>query len=112
MIWTPEFNISGRLDVYGIKKDGSREIWEVKSRSPIYWNHFKTPNDYHIAQLQMYLLAERLESGYLLYVNKNNLDIKIFEVKKDEKLINNFVHFVMKNNNVISNSKLMIFIKN
>lgn len=88
MIWTPEFNISGRIDIYGIKENGEREVWEIKSRSASYWDIFNEPNACHVAQLQLYLLAERLEKGYLLYVNKNNLDIKVFEVKKDEKLIN------------------------
>ena len=87
MIWTPEFNISGRIDVYGIKEDGTREVWEIKSRSPIYWDVFNKPYPFHVAQLQLYLLAERVDYGYLAYINKNDMDIKVFKINKDEKLI-------------------------
>lgn len=91
MIWTPEFNISGKIDVYGIKEDGSRDVYELKSRSPVYWDKFTKPYDTHIAQLQMYLLAERVDYGHLIYMNKNNLDLKIFKVDRDEKLINDIL---------------------
>jgi len=56
---------------------------------------FKTPEkpfDNHIEQVNAYLHMFDRENGYIVYLSRNSLDIRIFEVEKDEVLWNNTIN--------------------
>lgn len=79
-----DFTISGRLDDIVIAKDdGHKAIIEVKSVKDI--RSFDKPQSTHKMQLQLYMHATGIHDGIILYVDKNNLKTKSFEIKYEEK---------------------------
>ncbi len=75
----PEYTISGRVDDIVIAKvNGEELLIEVKSSAAIKWT--KTPQTWHVSQLQLYMHATGVHKGAILYVEKNTLDSKIFEI--------------------------------
>jgi hypothetical protein len=47
----------------------------------------KRPKDDHYRQIQMYLACLGMESGFVIYENKNDQNILIFEVQKNEEFL-------------------------
>ena len=88
-----DFIISGRIDnLIMIKSNNKKILIEVKSTGNIaYINEAKSDN---ISQLQLYMHYLKIKNGLLLYVNKNDLMSKVFNVNYDEKeaqkIINRF----------------------
>ena len=79
-----DFIISGRLDdVVIAKEDGQKIVIEVKTVKDI--KYTDRPNKIHVMQLQLYMHATGVHDGIILYVDRNNLKTKAFEVKYDEK---------------------------
>ncbi len=79
-----DFVISGRLDDIVIaKEDGKKIIVEVKSVKDIKLT--TQPNKHHVMQLQLYMHATGIHNGIILYLDKNNLKTRSFEVPYDEK---------------------------
>jgi len=79
-----DFIISGRLDdVVVAKEDDQKIIIEVKTVKDI--KYTDKPNKIHLMQLQFYMHATGVHDGIILYVDRNNLKTKAFEVKYDEK---------------------------
>lgn len=79
-----DFIISGRLDdVVVAKEDNQKIIIEVKTVKDI--KYTDEPNKIHVMQLQFYMHATGVHDGIILYVDRNNLKTKAFEVKYDEK---------------------------
>ena len=79
----PEFMISGRLDdIFLLTADGRKFILEVKSTGQsLEW--MKAPQDAHVMQLQLYMHAHEVKEGIILYIDKNSLESKWFQVKYD-----------------------------
>lgn len=87
-----DFNITGHIDLYLMDKYGKRMIYEFKTVNNIYYiRKERKPNSTHIAQLMIYLKAERLEEGFLVYVDRRNFDMEIIKVKFDEKLYKSLI---------------------
>jgi hypothetical protein len=83
-IETKDFIISGRIDnLVLIKLNGIQVLVEVKSAKSIPWNKKKE----HEMQLQLYLHATKIKDGMILYIQKDNLDTRSFNVQYDEKII-------------------------
>ncbi len=79
-----DFTISGRLDDVIVAKDEDKKmIIEVKSIRDV--RETRKPNRHHVMQLQLYMHATGIHHGVLLYVDKNTLNTKSFEVPYDEK---------------------------
>ncbi len=75
-----EFTVSGRVDdLVLVKVNRSRVLLEVKSTKSI--KPIKNPQSSHIMQLQFYLHAMGLKKGIILYIEKNTLQTKQFQVK-------------------------------
>jgi len=80
---TNEFTISGRIDdLILVKENNKKFLVEVKSTRSI--DAITEPSPTHIFQLQLYMDALNIHDGIVLYIEKNNLQSKGFEVKYEE----------------------------
>jgi CRISPR/Cas system-associated exonuclease Cas4 (RecB family) len=79
-----DFIVSGRVDdLILLKLSGKSVLVEVKSVSDI--GFVNGPNHHHTMQLQYYMHATGVHNGILLYVDKKNLQSKVFVVEYSEK---------------------------
>jgi CRISPR-associated exonuclease Cas4 len=71
--------VSGRVDdILLIKAEGKRYLVEVKSTK--WLDRTKEPNAIHEMQLQMYMHGLNIHNGLLLYLDKNTLRSRVFEM--------------------------------
>ena len=78
-----DFVISGRVDdLILVKSDGKSVLVEVKSHKNIESVNKASSN--HVAQLMFYMYATGVHDGVVLYVDKNTLQSKVFEIPFDE----------------------------
>ncbi|MFH1445026.1 MAG: PD-(D/E)XK nuclease family protein [Nanoarchaeota archaeon] len=78
-----DFLISGRIDNMILVRDKNEKIVvEVKSTKNV--DFVKEPHQSYVTQLQLYLYSLGLKKGVLLYVQKDNLKSKSFNVEYDE----------------------------
>jgi len=81
-----DFIVSGRIDdVVLVESEGKLYIVEIKSVS--YMKYIKKPQPHHMMQLQYYMYASGVHNGLILYVEKNTLKSKTFNVKYNEKVV-------------------------
>jgi len=79
-----DFLISGRVDnLILIKESGKNVLVEVKSTMDI--SRVWDASPHNIVQLQLYMHLIGVHNGILLYIDKRNLQSKIFEIKYDER---------------------------
>lgn len=79
-----DFVISGRVDnLILIKASGKNVLVEVKSTMDV--NRIEEAQPHNIVQLQLYMHLIGVHNGILLYIDKKNLQSKIFQVDYDEK---------------------------
>ncbi len=88
-----DFTISGRIDNLLLVKASNKEVLvEVKSSADI--GYVKEAAPHNAVQLQLYMHLLGIHNGILLYIDKKNLQSKVFEVKYDkeeaEKIIERF----------------------
>ncbi|MBI2075896.1 MAG: PD-(D/E)XK nuclease family protein [Candidatus Aenigmarchaeota archaeon] len=88
-----DFTISGRIDnLLLVKASGKEILVEVKSTTDISFVREAAPHN--VVQLQLYMHALGVHNGILLYIDKKNLQSKVFDVpyKKEEaeKIIERF----------------------
>ncbi|MFH0711240.1 MAG: PD-(D/E)XK nuclease family protein [Candidatus Aenigmatarchaeota archaeon] len=75
--------ISGRVDdLVIVKADGKKLLIEVKSTKNL--EAIIQPLHNHVIQLMFYMTALGTHDGLILYVDKNNLKSKTFEIPFDE----------------------------
>jgi len=80
------FLISGRVDdVFLIKSSGKTFVAEIKSSKML--NMIKKPQKHNVMQLQLYMFATGIHNGLLVYIEKNTLQAKVFEINFDEDII-------------------------
>jgi len=82
------FLISGRIDDIILAKIENRKVLiEVKSTKFLP----KEPNENHIIQLQLYMHGTGIHNGIVLYVQKNDLQTKWFNIKYSEQEIERII---------------------
>lgn len=98
-----DFTISGRVDnLILIKLSGKNVLVEVKSTPDI--NMVKEASPHNVVQLQLYMYFTGIHDGILLYVDKKNLQSKVFKIEYNEpdalKIIERFrkLHACLKRN--------------
>ncbi len=74
----------GHADAYHPEK---QHVLEFKTVSKIP----QRPYDNHIKQLQAYVALTHSEIGYLVYISRNNGDIKVFEVKPSKYILRELI---------------------
>lgn len=81
-IETEDFVVSGRVDdLVLVKSSGKSVLVEVKSTKDL--SFVKKPQTNHVMQLMFYMEATGVHNGIILYIDKNNLKSKVFEVEFD-----------------------------
>jgi CRISPR/Cas system-associated exonuclease Cas4 (RecB family) len=79
-----DFTISGRVDdLILVKISGKSALVEVKSHKNI--SYVNEPQSSHVIQLMFYMEATGVHNGIVLYVDKNTLKSKVFEIKFDSE---------------------------
>lgn len=77
-----DFTVSGRVDdLVLVKASGKSVLVEVKSTKDL--SFVKSPQTNHVMQLMFYMEATGVHNGIILYIDKNNLKSKVFEVEFD-----------------------------
>ncbi len=66
-----------------LKSSGKNILIKVKSTKDV--TFVKEPQTNHVTQLMFYMEATGVHNGIILYIDKNNLSNKIFEVEFDPK---------------------------
>lgn len=78
-----DFIVSGRIDnLVLVKIDNKMTLVEVKSTKFLP----KEYNKEHEVQLQLYMMALGVHEGIILYIQKDNLETKAFNIKYDKKI--------------------------
>ena len=80
---TDDISLSGRVDLLLAEVEGERVIVEVKSTSRLP----ESPLEHHMMQIQVYLKAEHMDRGILLYWDKRRGEIRAFKVERSEDLL-------------------------
>ncbi len=88
-----DFTVSGRIDnLLLVKADNKEILVEVKSSTDIGFIREAAPHN--VVQLQLYMHILGVHNGVLLYIDKKNLQSKVFDIqyKEDEakKIIERF----------------------
>ncbi len=104
-----DFTVSGRIDdLLLVLADNRRLLVEVKSVSRLDFTN--EPQPQHLIQLQLYLYALRkshnVDAGALLYIEKNTLQAKTFNIQFDERLAAEALDRFSKLHNFLSSSQL------
>ena len=77
-----DITISGRIDdLMHVKAEGKDYLVEVKSTK--WLEATKEPSPVHVMQLQLYMHGQGIHNGILLYIEKNTLKTKSFEIAYD-----------------------------
>jgi CRISPR/Cas system-associated exonuclease Cas4 (RecB family) len=80
----PQELIRGRADA--VLSDGKElYVLDIKSMNSLVFKNLNQPKEEHIDQIQLYLHYLDPKKGILLYVNKDNQELKEFEVPYDPK---------------------------
>lgn len=95
----PQEIISGRADA--IVSDGkTMYVLDIKSMNSMIFDKLSEAKEENIDQVQLYLHYFKIPKGILLYVNKNNLELKEFIFDYDKKralaLLNNLTEIKKK----------------
>ncbi len=100
-----DFIISGRIDdVVLLKLNGKKYIVEVKSTRSI--SYMTKPVETHIAQLMLYMYAKKIYNGIILYIEKNTLKTKAFDVDYDEKTLEKIISHIRELHKYLKDGKL------
>lgn len=87
------YTISGRVDdLVLVKESGRKVLIEVKSTKSLQFT--EKPGPSHVMQLLLYMYATEIHDGIILYIDKNNLQSRVFPVEfsleEVEKIMNRF----------------------
>jgi len=86
----PQEVISGRADA--ILSDGKELfVLDIKSMNSMIFRTLSEPKQENVDQLQLYLYYFRIPKGILLYVNKDNLELKEFLVEYNPTTAENLI---------------------
>jgi CRISPR/Cas system-associated exonuclease Cas4 (RecB family) len=85
------FLISGRVDnVLLVKSSGKTIVVEVKSSGML--KAVNKPQRHNVIQLQLYMYATGIHNGLLVYLEKNTLQAKVFDIAFDELMVKDILN--------------------
>lgn len=91
--------ISGRADAI-LCLDGENYVLDIKSINSFQFKRLTSPKDENLAQIQLYLYYFKIKKGILLYIDKDQQEIKEFMIEYDpalaENLLTGFEHLKKK----------------
>ncbi|MBI2625220.1 MAG: PD-(D/E)XK nuclease family protein [Candidatus Nealsonbacteria bacterium] len=82
----PQQLISGRADAI-ITLNNELYVVDFKSMNSMIFRTLEKAKEENINQLQLYLHYFKIPKGILLYINKDNLELKEFVIQYDPKLV-------------------------
>lgn len=82
----PQDLISGRADAI-ISLNNELYVLDIKSMNSMVFRSLEKPKEENINQLQLYLHFFNISKGIILYVNKDNQELKEFIIEKNPVLI-------------------------
>lgn len=89
-IQVDNFLVAGRVDdLILVKLSGKKVLIEVKSTRSL--KYIDNPMQRHVIQLQFYMHATGVHDGMLLYIEKNTLQTKWFDLRYDKKIVDNAI---------------------
>ncbi len=80
----PQELVSGRADAI-ISTGKEMYVLDIKSMNSMIFRNLTEPKEENVAQLQLYLHYFKIPKGILLYVNKDNQELKEFIIAYDKK---------------------------
>jgi len=85
--------ISGRIDFILRHPKLNTVLLELKSIKGSLFDELDGPQETHATQAQVYLHLNNLgiDTGYVLYENKDNQELKCFKVEKDDEKLNSIL---------------------
>ncbi|MCD6232820.1 PD-(D/E)XK nuclease family protein [bacterium] len=86
----PHELVSGRADAI-LTIDNELYVLDVKSMVSTIFRKMNQPKTENLYQIQLYLHFFKIKKGILLYVNKDNQDLKEFLVNYDKQLCENIL---------------------
>jgi len=96
--------VSGRTDAI-IEKEGELFVLDIKSMNSMAFDKMKEAKEDNVKQVQLYLYYFNIKKGILLYVNKDNLKLKEYEINYNqeevEKILNELIDLRNKINSDI-----------
>ena len=82
-----DIRFGGRFDDL-VRHEDQEILIEKKSCASLYYiEAANKPHHHHLVQLMLYIKALGLNKGYIIYIEKNTLKTKTFEVEYDAKLL-------------------------
>jgi CRISPR/Cas system-associated exonuclease Cas4 (RecB family) len=86
----PQELVSGRADAI-ISTGKEMYVLDIKSMNSMIFRNLTEPKEENVAQLQLYLHYFKIPKGILLYVNKDNQELKEFIIAYDKKMALNLL---------------------
>ena len=78
--------ISGRADAI-LCLDGENYVLDIKSMNSMVFRKLSSPKEENVCQIQLYLHYFKIKKGILLYIDKDQQEIKEFIVQYDGPLV-------------------------
>ena len=86
-----DFKITGTLDLI-VEEKGKRRVVEFKSAKTL-WKFdvdqeaciYNPPNEFHIDQATLYMGLTKIDSAWLIYIQKNDLATKVYTIEFSKK---------------------------
>ena len=102
-----DFIISGRIDdIVLLKINGVVYLLEIKSTGNLYY--VNEPSLGHIYQTQVYMHHAGIRNGVILYIEKNTLKTRWFNVDYDAKTADLVIHRFRELHNYLTRNELPV----
>ena len=86
--------ISGRVDdIILLKVSGEKIIVEVKSTSSL---EYAKPSESYVMQLQLYMHSLKVDKGMILFIEKNTMQCKWFNLSYNKDIVNKAIERIKK----------------
>jgi len=82
--------LRGRVDAIIELPDGEETVVEIKTCSPQTFN-YPLPKPEHLAQTMFYLNRLHLKKAFIVYVEKNRLEIQVYPVEYDDVIFKEMI---------------------
>jgi len=100
-----EYMFSGSIDgILGMS--GDFVVIDYKTMNSNSFTRLSGPLDKHIIQVTIYMWAMGIDKAILLYENKDTQRIKLFEVRRDEEMVDKILKRALTLKGIVEKSKL------
>jgi len=97
--------ISGRIDNI-VKLNINEKLYLVEIKSTSSLKYTEKPSLSHILQLQLYMHFKKIHNGLIIYLEKNSLQSKTFEVNYDKEQAKLAIDRLLKTHSHLTNNVL------